>query len=68
MDHIDPQFHINFVRERCRSSGGMILVWHLHSSCAQLVSETVLAEADGASQKMGDPQIARRFLCMIHHV
>eukprot|EP00434_Breviolum_minutum_P014670 symbB.v1.2.012937.t1/scaffold904.1/size155000/11 len=33
----------------CRSPGGMILVWHLHSSCAQLLSETVLAEADGGA-------------------
>ena len=32
---------------RCRSSGGAILAWRLHSSCAQLSSEMILAD-DGA--------------------
>lgn len=31
----------------CRSSGGAILAWRLHSSCAQLSSEIILAEDDG---------------------
>ena len=33
---------------RCRSLSGSVLVWQLHPSCAQLASETVLAE-DGAT-------------------
>lgn len=55
---LDPTFF------RCRSPGGMILVWHLHSSCAQLLSETVLAEADGALVEYGRIPIARRFFCV----
>ena len=56
-------FAITFLQPvRCRSSGGAILAWRLHSSCAQISSEMILSEADSVklrAVKLGSSRVHR---------